>query len=260
MLRVLMLGVLTMMRLSVVVVAVLAISDASIADELEDADTRSDAMRAETGLALEELDGVDLTESLPSFGEATQRSGTLPAVLFPKLGDELTDPDTLSTIGDLMDNAESLAADLGMSAAPDDGLSIYVFVSFSMPKASLRALITQGELAGVPIVLRGLVNNSVEDTMREVHSLYKESDKQESGAVIDPTLFERFGITQVPSVIVAEYAAGACTPEECPTPDHVKIAGDVPLRYSLDRIALARPDFRHELRAVMKTLEPERQW
>ena len=79
MLRVLTLGVLTMMRLSVVVIAVLAISDASIADELEDANGRSDAMRVETGLAFEELDGVDLTGSLPSFGEVTQRSGTLPA-------------------------------------------------------------------------------------------------------------------------------------------------------------------------------------
>jgi hypothetical protein len=73
-------------------------------------------------------------------------------------------------------------------------------------------------------------------------------------------LFERFGITQVPTVVVSEAAAGACTPEACPIPAHVKIAGDVPLRYSLDRVALAEPAFRHELRALMKKLEPERQW
>lgn len=78
--------------------------------------------------------------------------------------------------------------------------------------------------------------------------------------MIDPTLFARFGIDQVPSVVVAEYAAGACTPEACPTPDHVKLAGDVPLRYALERIALTRPAYQSELRALMKALEPERQW
>ena len=96
--------------------------------------------------------------------------------------------------------------------------------------------------------------------MRAVHSLYGEGERQESGAVIDPTLFERFDVKQVPTVVVAESPAGACAVETCPTPAHVKIAGDVPLRYSLDRIALAEPQFRHALRVLMKKLEPERQW
>ena len=96
--------------------------------------------------------------------------------------------------------------------------------------------------------------------MQAVHSLYTEGERQESGAVIDPTLFERFSVTQVPTVVVAEAAAGHCSPESCPVPRHTKIAGDVPLRYSLDRIALAEPAFRHELRVLMKKLEPERDW
>ena len=112
----------------------------------------------------------------------------------------------------------------------------------------------------MPIVLRGLVDNSIEATMRAVHSLYVEGEKPETGAVIDPTLFQRFAVDQVPTVVVAEAAAGACTPTDCPIPEHVKIAGDVPLRYVLDRIALAKPQFRHELRALMPKLEPERQW
>ena len=96
--------------------------------------------------------------------------------------------------------------------------------------------------------------------MRAVHSLYKDGERPESGALIDPTLFQRFGIDQVPTVVVAEAAAGACTPTDCPVPEHVKIAGDVPLRYALDRIALAKPEFRHELRTLMRKLEPERHW
>ncbi len=96
--------------------------------------------------------------------------------------------------------------------------------------------------------------------MQAVHSLYTEGERQESGAVIDPTLFERFDVQQVPTVVVAETPAEACSIETCPTPAHVKIAGDVPLRYSLDRIALAKPELQHELRVLMKKLEPERDW
>ena len=248
---------LRLLTLGMWLVATAASADGS---DLEDAEAQADTVRAATRSALENVGTVDTSGTMPGFDEAVRRSATLPADLFPRLSDELTDPETLAAIGELMDNAETLAVDLGVSVAADEGLSVYVFASFSMPDASLKALIRQGELAGVPIVLRGLVNNSVEDTLHRVHTLYKESAAQESGAVIDPTLFARFGIEQVPSVVIAEYAAGACTPEACPTPDHVKLAGDVPLRYALERIALARPAYQSELRALMKALEPERQW
>lgn len=228
--------------------------------DFEDASASADALQVETQSAIKDADTVDLTETLPTFDEAIRRSATLPAGTFPKLSEELTNPKTLSSIADLMDNANELAAGLGL---PGDGSrrpSVYAFASFSMPKASLRSLIEQGALAGVPVVLRGLVNNSVEDTMHAVHALYIEGERQEGGAVIDPTLFERFSVTQVPSVVVAEAAAGRCSPESCPVPRHTKIAGDVPLRYSLGRIALAEPGFRYELRVLMKKLEPEREW
>ena len=228
--------------------------------DLKNAAASADALQAATQSAIKDVDTADVTETLPTFDEAIRRSATLPAGTFPNLSEELTDPKTLSTIAELMDNANTLAAGLGLPADSNSRPSVYVFASFSMPKASLRSLIEQGELAGVPIVIRGLVNNSIEDTMQAVHSLYTEGERQESGAVIDPTLFERFSVTQVPTVVVAEAAAGQCSPESCPVPRHTKIAGDVPLRYSLDRIALAEPAFRHELRVLMKKLEPERDW
>lgn len=235
---------------------------AAVADENDfaAADSQIDTVQRDTRSAMRDVDGVDVSQTLPSFEDASQRSESLPRTRFPNLDAELTDPRALSTIGDLMADAETLAAELGVPLASDEGVSVYVFASVSMPDASLKALIRQGELAGVPIVLRGLVENSLEATMRAVHSLYKEGERPESGALIDPTLFQRFGIDQVPTVVVAEQAAGVCMPTDCPVPDHVKIAGDVPLRYALDRIALARPEFRHELRRLMRKLEPERHW
>ena len=233
-----------------------------LADEvdLENAAATAGALQADTQSAINDVDTVDVTDTLPTFDEAIRRSVTLPDSTFPHLSKELTDPKTLSTIADLMGNANELAAGLGLPGDSSSRPSVYVFVSFSMPRASLRSLIAQGELAGVPIVLRGLVNHSIADTMQAVHSLYANGERQESGAVIDPTLFERFDVKQVPTVVVAETPAGACSVETCPTPAHVKIAGDVPLRYSLDRVAIAEPEFRAELRVLMKKLEPERTW
>lgn len=229
-------------------------------DDFERAEGQANAAQAATQAALDEMEMTDATAIAEEFDEAARRSITFPKGQFPALADDLTDPATLATIGELMDDAQSLAADLGLSEAGRDRLPVYVFASFSMPDASLRALIRQGELAGVPIVLRGLVDNSIEATMLRVRSLYKEGGSPESGAVVDPTLFARFGVDQVPTVVVAAHAAGACTPHTCPTPPHAKIAGDVPLRYALERIALAQPEFRPELETLMKTLEPGRQW
>lgn len=250
-----------MLRLLIVSVLTMATAKA-VADEKDfaAADSRIIEVQRDTASAMEEVDGVDVSKTLPSFEEASQRSESLPQVQFPQLDAELTDPNTLSSIADLMDDAQALAAKLGMPQASEAGVSVYVFASFSMPDASLNSLIRQGELTGVPIVLRGLVNNSIEATMRAVHALYTAGEEPESGAVIDPTLFQRFAVDQVPTVVVAERAAGVCMPTDCPIPEHVKIAGDVPLGYALDRIAVAKPEYRHQLRSLMRKLEPERQW
>lgn len=248
--------------LRVLSLSALLVSTAAMAgaDDLERAEEQANAAQAVTQSALDGMEITDTTGAPDEFGEAMRRSIPSSGGDFRALADELVDPATLVTIGELMDDAQSLAADLGLPETREQRLPVYVFASFSMPEASLRALIRQGELAGVPIILRGLVENSVEATMQRVHTLYEEGETQESGAVIDPTLFARFGIDQVPTVVVAAYAAGACTPQSCPTPPYVKVAGDVPLRYALERIALAKPEFRSELEAMMKTLEPRRHW
>lgn len=250
-----------MLRLLIVSTLTMATAEA-VAEESDfvAADSRIEDVQRDTASAMHDVDAVDVGKTLPSIEKASQRSELFPQARFPHLDAELTDPKTLSSIADLMDDAQALAAKLGVPQASDQDLSVYVFASFSMPDASLKSLIRQGELTGVPIVFRGLVNNSIEATMRAVHVLYTEGENPESGALIDPTLFQRFAIDQVPTVVVAEAAAGACTPTECPVPEHVRIAGDVPLGYALDRIALAKPEFRHELRVLMRKLEPERQW
>ncbi len=75
---------------------------------------------------------------------------------------------------------------------------LLAFVSFSMPTASLEALLDQVRKAGGTLVLRGLVNDSFRDTAAAIAPF---ADK--GGFSVDPKLFERFGITVVPTFVVA---------------------------------------------------------
>jgi conjugal transfer pilus assembly protein TrbC len=65
-------------------------------------------------------------------------------------------------------------------------------------------------------------------------------------AVIDPTLFERFNVKQVPAVVLVPDGACVAGISACPkvTPAHVHVAGDVTLDYALDHIARTHPESR----------------
>ena len=73
--------------------------------------------------------------------------------------------------------------------------SLIIFISFSMPDASLKALFIEAEKRShVRLVLRGFMDDSMEKTARKI---------QELGGVvdIDPDIFERYHIEQVPTFL-----------------------------------------------------------
>lgn len=72
---------------------------------------------------------------------------------------------------------------------------ILVFVSFSMPKASLTALSKDVEKYGAVLVMRGLKGDSFKDTQAAFQSL---GEEERSGIEINPDLFETYQIQQVP--------------------------------------------------------------
>ncbi|MBK9132441.1 MAG: type-F conjugative transfer system pilin assembly protein TrbC [Gammaproteobacteria bacterium] len=119
-----------------------------------------------------------------------------------------------------------------------------VFISFSMPDDSLRALLRDAERTGSPLVLRGMVDNSMKRTVERIGELLGTGkpgkdvvDGPAPSLAIDPTLFERFGVDKVPTFILLLDAAAPCTPAGCPVPDHLKLAGDVSLAYALGVMA-----------------------
>ena len=116
-----------------------------------------------------------------------------------------------------------------------------IFISFSIPKDDLRGLLREAAKTGSPVVLRGMMENSMKRTVERLGALLGKdtaSNTEVSPALaIDPTLFERFKIDKVPAFVLSIDAVDPCTPAGCPTPDHLKLAGDVSLSYALDVMA-----------------------
>jgi len=73
------------------------------------------------------------------------------------------------------------------------------FLSTSIPEKQLAILIKAAEARGIPVYLRGLVHDSMEQTAQ--YMLHLVSQYQVRGVLIDPVRFERYGVKQVPALV-----------------------------------------------------------
>ena len=77
---------------------------------------------------------------------------------------------------------------------------VEVFVSFSMPEQLMIETLTESTHLGLPVTLNGLIDDAMPKTMEKLFEL---SQKVPDLALqIDPTAFERYGVTQVPALVV----------------------------------------------------------
>ena len=74
-----------------------------------------------------------------------------------------------------------------------------VFLSFSMPNSLFEETVRDAALHGIPVILNGLVNDSMRETAVKIFELSKKIP--DLTMQIDPTAFERYGITQVPAFV-----------------------------------------------------------
>jgi len=77
--------------------------------------------------------------------------------------------------------------------------TLLVFVSFSMPEDSLKALQREVNGVGGQLVIRGLIDNSLKATASAVSGVL---DNGRGGLSIDPPSFSRYHITKVPAFVV----------------------------------------------------------
>lgn len=130
--------------------------------------------------------------------------------------------------------------------------ALYVFVSMSMPKASIARVIADAEKSGAILVWRGLVGETFKDTFRVFRDLIGE---HVVAMQIDPTKFERFNVVTAPATVLLLEPLQRCG-DKCvePPPRHYRVDGDVSLGYALEAIVRAKPDARPAAEAYLAKL------
>ncbi|MDT0136498.1 type-F conjugative transfer system pilin assembly protein TrbC [Acidovorax sp. PRC11] len=135
---------------------------------------------------------------------------------------------------------DAMEAAQGLAKGP----SLFVFVSLAMPRPTLQRLIDQAARARASVILRGLTNGSLRQTVAQVQPLI---GQRQVAVQIDPQAFDRFAIVRVPSFVLVRdgtrpesCAAGSCAPPEA----FLRTAGDVSLDYALEHMQRAAPAFR----------------
>ncbi|MFQ5469735.1 MAG: type-F conjugative transfer system pilin assembly protein TrbC [Gammaproteobacteria bacterium] len=231
---------------------------------INDADQMRETMHNRTSDVLKQADELSrspkfLNEIDKESSRLIERSDALPKTSLP----DLPEPDAeqlkraRAEIGKLLDQAEQ--HDALTDTSNNSGSRFYVFVSFSIPDITLRRLMNQARRIGAPLVLRGMVENDMNKTRIKVGQLL-DADKKgnttiDGGLSIDPTLFERFGVSVVPSFVLTDAPVQACTQVGCPTPDFVRLAGDVTLEYVLESIAREVPAMRDDAQLLLATMK-----
>ena len=101
--------------------------------------------------------------------------------------------------------------------------SLLVFISFSMPEASLLSFAKELESCGGAFVVRGLPNNSFAEFFNKLNHL-KEMG-MDTPILIDPDSFEEYEVTEVPTIVLKGEQA------------FDKMTGNVPVSYALEIFA-----------------------
>lgn len=152
----------------------------------------------------------------------------------------------------------------GYSAQPDTlapaqglatGPGLFVFVSLSMPKATLLRLVDQAARAQASIFIRGLAGGSLRTTVSQVQGLI---GQRQVAIQIDPQAFDRFSIERVPSFVLvrdgtrpASCASGTCAPAE----GFLRTTGDVSLDHALEHMQRRAPQFAKVASGFLRRLQ-----
>lgn len=115
-----------------------------------------------------------------------------------------------------------------------EGTNMVVFVSFSMPDASLRRIASEVGKVGGMMVIRGFVDDSLQKTVDASQNFTNLGSQIQ----IHPDLFREFNVTQVPTYVLvkAGSALEGCSELNVKCQNHLKLEGDASMRAVLERM------------------------
>jgi conjugal transfer pilus assembly protein TrbC len=151
-----------------------------------------------------------------------------------------TAPGTGIDIGALARQGSHIRGAMSPGALPPQEPALRIFVTLDMPQGSLRRLVDQAERSGAVLVLRGLKNQSMRQTVAAVSELLGE---RKAGWVIDPEAFERHGVEAAPTFLLTiGEDAPPCSATTCTVPrPFISVSGDVSLDYALEHMVRRHP-------------------
>lgn len=117
------------------------------------------------------------------------------------------------------------------SLPPPGSLAPIILVSLSMPRETLTTLAADALKTGGAVYFRGLKNDDFRAMRRELTGLGE-------GFAIDPTLFERFEISEVPTFVLPLEPVPPCESNGCPATRFVKVRGNISLEAALEYLSI----------------------
>ena len=210
------------------------------------------ARRAQPTITEKDMERARKTNRMPSDAEL----GRVPISGSPKI-DALPQPRFSAPI-DLEALAKGYASQSDAMAQAQglvSGPGLLVFVSLSMPEATLQRLVDQAARAKASVVIRGLVNGSIRDTAARVQGLI---GQRQVAVQIDPQAFDRYAIDRVPSFVLVRDGTRptACVTGLCVLSDgFARAAGDVSLGYALEHMQRSAPRFAKDASGFLKRLK-----
>jgi conjugal transfer pilus assembly protein TrbC len=192
----------------------------------------------------QEIESAKAERPLPSL-DAAQPQRPLPRIgpgagTGPEAAQRPQAPGAGIDIGTLARQGSKIGGNANVGALQPQEPALRIFVSLDMPQGSLRRLVDQAERAGAVLVLRGLKNQSMRQTVAAVSELLGE---RRAGWVIDPEAFKRHSVEAAPTFLLTmgEHAP-PCSATTCTVPrPFVSVSGDVSLDYALEHMARRQP-------------------
>lgn len=134
--------------------------------------------------------------------------------------------------------------------APGATYGPLVFASLSVGKENLKVLAADAQKGQGAVLFRGVKNDDFRAMRAELAGMGE-------GFVIDPTLFKRFDITEVPTIVLPLEPVVPCEPEGCPAIAFVKVSGNVTVQAALDYILInsAQPKAKALAREILKRIQ-----
>lgn len=124
---------------------------------------------------------------------------------------------------------------------------LYYFFSFSMPQTTLENIVPLLKKTGAIMVLRGMKNDSLKETMAALQEL---DGKYGVQVDINPPLFRKLGVDKVPALVYVKGECKTCGNE--PPAAFYTVYGDVSLDYALEQISKEDSDADQYLNKLRK--------